>query len=307
MPLLADILLGLFTPPVGGGTLDTPTLAMSDDGDEVHATATITTSDPLATNTLYIATYDDAGSYSLPEAFTEEGNRTGDGTITVALSPGRYWAYVLSSYAGDYAMSALIYFRVSEVGVSTPTAGDVDATTALSLPRLRLMELVAACPTFQSIVGASGPDAAEDAMASVHSPYSDDHLDGDGNLTNPRPRCIINTNEFSRNKLGTAYGGSTGSLILCFEFEPKTVAGAIIDDPNERLAFFEEQIGEILDEMEARCGQDKTDGDAFFTDYDTTHLNITRLELVGGPAESNPQEERGELFLAVVFIVEYIG
>ena len=81
----------------------------------------------------------------------------------------------------------------------------------------------------------------------------------------------------------------------------------VVDDPNERLAYFEQQVGQILDEMEARVAQTKEDGTAYWTNYDFTHLNVTEMELVAGPAESNPQEERGELFLTAIFLLSYVG
>ena len=296
MSLLSDILLGLFTPAGGGGTLTSPTLSVVDNGDGATATATVAGSDTGTTNTIYVAPWDSDGAYAFADDFTDEGDRSNDGDVTLTLAPGRYWAYCVSSLAGDYGMSNFVFFRVMD--------GDAAATTNLSLPRLRLMELVAACPTFQTVVGAAG---ATEAMASIHSPYADDHCDDDGNMLAPRPRAIINTGEFARNKLGTAYGGSTGGLILSFEFHPLSVGGVVETDPNIRLEHFEEQIGQILDEMEARVGQDKGAGEDVFTDMDTTHLNVTRLELVGGPAECLQEEERGELFMAAVFVVEYIG
>ncbi len=130
------------------------------------------------------------------------------------------------------------------------------ATTNLALPRLRLMELVAACPTFRTVVGAA--DSAE-AMVHILSPYADDHLvdtmfegspvlDGAGNkvqeLKEPRPRAIINHNEYDRQLLGTAFGASKINHILCFEFLPDPAAGA---DINVGLALFEEQVGWATD------------------------------------------------------------
>ena len=190
------------------------------------------------------------------------------------------------------------------------------ATTNLALPRLRLMELVAACPTFRTVVGAA--DSAE-AMVHILSPYADDHLvdtmfegspvlDGAGNkvqeLKEPRPRAIINHNEYDRQLLGTAFGASKINHILCFEFLPDPAAGA---DINVGLALFEEQVGKILDEMEERRGADKLAGEDVFTELDSTHLNLTEYSLVMGPAESNPEEELGVLFYTLVLLVDAIG
>jgi len=192
-------------------------------------------------------------------------------------------------------------------------------TTNFSLPRIRLCELVAACPSFQQAVGVSPSSSTPqlDAMAHVLSPFSDDHV-VNGVMANPRPRATININRYTRHKRGTAFGASQGGLILCFEFLPKTEPVIIappfgtedwnIQDPNERLAHFEEQIGKILDEMEARVAQDKAPGDAIFTASEnpaTTHLNQITIDLVAGPAECNEQEEEGDLFMTAIFLVDY--
>lgn len=198
-------------------------------------------------------------------------------------------------------------------------------TTHFSLPRERLIDMIAACPTFRTVVGAV---TSAQAVEHILSPYSDDeelalddpdypagneydpeHVDYNPNLPkpirDPRPRTIINHFDFSRSKLGSAFGGTKGRLILTFEFMPVTPAPPTVYSANEELAAFEEQIGNILGEIEARSGQDKVAGEGVFTGDTTTHLNVTEITLFGGPASSYQEEQTGELFYGAIFIVEY--
>lgn len=173
-------------------------------------------------------------------------------------------------------------------------------TTNLSLPRLRLMDLVAACPTFRAIVGA-GSSAA--AMAHIHSPHTTDTIDAEtGRVTPTRPRAIVNSHEFLRNKLGTGYGASEGSLILALEVPPPPAADG---DPNKELSAAEQLFGQILDEMEARCGQDKVSGEGVYSDEGDTHLNHTRETVWSGVASNFGEEDSGKLYYGIVLIVEF--
>jgi len=193
--------------------------------------------------------------------------------------------------------------------------------TDLALPRIRLMELVAASATFRTVVGAA--DSTE-AMTHILSPYANDELqdavdefavpilDTAGNpvrvLTEPMPRCIINhVPNFTRRKYGTAFGGSNGALLMYFEFLP---SAEIADDRNLQLAHFEDLIGLIMQELEARQDTDKLTGEDVFTNGESpasTHFNIEEWSVVAGPGESIPQEEGGELFYAVGILVTFVG
>jgi hypothetical protein len=67
-----------------------PTLSLTDSGDGVHATATVSGSDTGTTNNIYTAKYGTT-------AWTLSGTRTGNGTVTLTLDNGSYWAYCDSS------------------------------------------------------------------------------------------------------------------------------------------------------------------------------------------------------------------
>jgi len=63
---------------------------LTDSGDGVHATATVSGSDTGTTNNIYTAKYGTT-------TWTLSGTRTGNGTVTLTLDNGSYWAYCDSS------------------------------------------------------------------------------------------------------------------------------------------------------------------------------------------------------------------
>jgi hypothetical protein len=96
----------LVTSSGGGDPPPEPTLAVSADG----TVATISGSDPGATNTLEAARVTGYGSYD----WTVEGSRVADGTVPMTLEPGQYFAKVTSETDGGTACSNLVFFRVGE-------------------------------------------------------------------------------------------------------------------------------------------------------------------------------------------------
>ncbi len=179
-------------------------------------------------------------------------------------------------------------------------------TTNLSLPRLRMQDLLAACPTLRNIVSPADPTSAG-AIAHVHSPYAlDTYVDPGASplvLQNPRPRATVNHGDFSREKTGATYGAGKGSLFVSFEFLPDPAA---LGDLNAELAAFEDSIGQIWDEIEARVAQDKGTNEGVYTAQNETHMNVTRYVLVDGPGQCFVEEER-ELFYGAIFLAEWIG
>jgi|GEM_PF-4190850 len=176
-------------------------------------------------------------------------------------------------------------------------------TTNFSGAMPALAELVAASATFRSVLAVASP---RQALEHIHFPYAEDRIDpaDPTRLLDPRPRCIINPCPgFARKKLGTSFGSSDGFLCLVFEFLPDSIYAG---DRDAELAAFMEQIGQIMDEIEHKAGQDKAAGEAVYTNPDFTHLNIVEYFCADGPAESVRRNEI-ELFYGVVFIVEYIG
>jgi hypothetical protein len=96
----------------GGGAIDSPVLAVADLGNGTGATATITLSDSgSVSNDVYTGSW---GGGAENVTFTLENSRTGDGTVSLTLTTGFYWAYVVSSDGSSYSVSNLVYFRVSD-------------------------------------------------------------------------------------------------------------------------------------------------------------------------------------------------
>lgn len=187
-----------------------------------------------------------------------------------------------------------------ETTLAGSTAEQVN-TTHLSLPRLRLMDLLAACPTFRAIVGES---TSTGAMQHIFSPHVNDTSDSaTGRVVPSRPRAIINHHAFTRRRSGQQYGGSDGMLMMSLEVPPPPAAGG---DSNLELSAADELFGRILDEMEERCGQTKVAGEGVMTDEDSTHLNHTVLDVAVGPSQNYREEESGEIFYGMVVLVSYV-
>lgn len=89
-----------------GSGPSTPTLSVADDGDG-SATVTVAGSSAGSTNTVYYATWD--GTAGPLGSWTSGGNRTGDGTISVASGTGLFLWYVVSSLNDQSVASDPIY------------------------------------------------------------------------------------------------------------------------------------------------------------------------------------------------------
>jgi len=92
--------------------LATPTLSCVDDEDLSGITATVSTSDAGATNTIYRSSVNgevEAGTW------TSSGSRVGDGAIAVSLTTrGYYFWYVKSVLAAESTISNLVYCPVTD-------------------------------------------------------------------------------------------------------------------------------------------------------------------------------------------------
>lgn len=86
-----------------------PTLAVADSENGTQAVATITGSTTGATNAVEVAIVGALGSVS----WTSAGSRTGNGTVTMTLARGYYWARVVSTKNDQQAVSNLVYFAVT--------------------------------------------------------------------------------------------------------------------------------------------------------------------------------------------------
>ena len=98
-------------------TPSTPSLSVTDAGDGTGATATVSGSDGVTTNTVYTTAWGAA-------AWTSGGARSGDGTVSLSLGNGRYFAYCVSAYGTAAAVSVPVLFAVTD---GTPTCLVEDA------------------------------------------------------------------------------------------------------------------------------------------------------------------------------------
>lgn len=90
----------------GGGAIASPTLAVADNGDGTGAVATITGSENgSVTNTVYVWDGD---------SWEDSGDRTGNGTVSLSLAIGKYWAYVQSDDGASFSLSNLVRFAVTD-------------------------------------------------------------------------------------------------------------------------------------------------------------------------------------------------
>lgn len=96
----------------GGGPIAACTLAVADLADGTGATATITNSHNSSTaHEIFVGQWDgELGTV----AWESEATRTGNGTASLTLATGFYWAYVASEYDDSYAISEPVYFVVTD-------------------------------------------------------------------------------------------------------------------------------------------------------------------------------------------------
>lgn len=85
----------------------TPTLTVADNGNNTGATATIASGSAIAANVVYTTPLD--GNYT----WTNSGNRSGNGTVSLTLDAGIYLAYVESTLNSQEVVSSIVPFVVT--------------------------------------------------------------------------------------------------------------------------------------------------------------------------------------------------
>lgn len=110
MSLAGLLLTGFGTSPTPAAP-DTPTLSLADNGDGTGAVATVASSSSGSSNVVSTVPVD--GDLGGGTDWTAGGSRTGDGTVSLTLDPGYYWARVVSTLNSQTAVSIPIYFVVT--------------------------------------------------------------------------------------------------------------------------------------------------------------------------------------------------
>lgn len=93
---------------VGSNPPPVPAMTVVDNHDGATALATITGSSVTAVNHVMTSVVSVAGT-----TWVDSGNRTGNGTVTLTLSPGRYWAQVKSVGPSGTSYGNVMFFTVS--------------------------------------------------------------------------------------------------------------------------------------------------------------------------------------------------
>jgi hypothetical protein len=110
-----------------------PVLSVVDHADNTGATATIAGAALGSTNTVYVQ---DFSSDWQSGQWASAGSASGSDSLTLGLAVGHYFAYVRSSLAGNTAVSAVVYFAVTD-GLESIHTRCLAATQA----RIRLLAL----------------------------------------------------------------------------------------------------------------------------------------------------------------------
>jgi hypothetical protein len=150
--------------------------------------------------------------------------------------------------------------------------------------------MVADSPMFRTVVEAANQT---EALAHVHVPYASDYVDPDTQLPeHPRPRAIVSPcSNFRLGRGGPGEWRWIGDVWFVFEFPPDP---DYLGDRHSELMWFLNVTGKIVEEMALMSGASLEDGSG-------TYANVTDFILVDGPAECEIENERGEVFYAVVW------
>ncbi len=138
----------------------------------------------------------------------------------------------------------------------------------------RLAKLVAASPTFQALVGATG---LAQALERVHFPAADE-------ATACWPRAVITpSSDWRKKRNGVGTFSGSGGLYLTFDLLVPDGEEATTD--KLQLEYVLTQLDAVTDEMLALARTDTgIVGDT------QSHLNLNELELVDGPWQDAPDE-----------------
>lgn len=128
-----------------------------------------------------------------------------------------------------------------------------------------LREMVAACATFQAVVGAASATLAKERIYYPAAEGEDEH---------PWPRAVVSHSlGFGRTRTGLATWETVGSLKLSLELiVPSEEASTVQDSYN----WFANKLGAIISEMEALSGTGEPVAGQ-------THLNLSHVMLEEGP------------------------
>lgn len=172
----------------------------------------------------------------------------------------------------------------------------IQAEGPLSWAYQGLAKLIAACPNFQTAIGAS--DAAE-ALARIHYPKVKlTSQDGDDVIAE-RPWCLITMDQTCEWNYDFATQRANGDLIVSFELP---IASDIDEDSDDALKAFANLIGLIFVDMGNLKSTPANDGSWYW--------NVTTSVTVQPPAvctySEDPNPDPDELFYAASFKISWV-
>lgn len=91
--------------------ISAPILSVVDAADGTGGTVALVSGDSLATNVVYSQNVNgELGTAN----WVSQGSRIGNGSLTLSMTPGYYWFYVVSTKASDIAVSNLVYQNLTD-------------------------------------------------------------------------------------------------------------------------------------------------------------------------------------------------
>lgn len=175
-----------------------------------------------------------------------------------------------------------------------------------------LRELLAASARFQTLVGAANATEAKDH---IYIGEARDKVDRDstGDLTDPRPRAIIEYAAESHHNSSTASFLVQGTLALTLELElPSdadfTVLGGTLGVPTDEHTWVMNQVGKILSEMKTAI---PTNGalylQATHIDQEYPPTRIARQSSITRKSDGTATATRIPYFYATVHLFRYFS
>ncbi len=167
----------------------------------------------------------------------------------------------------------------------------VTATSNLAKLVERARMIVAASSTFQTLANADDEDEALNRIhrQSVSDRFDDATASDSGSQINGWPRAVVRLMKDATQKLGSAYWGRRGSVMVLLQLEIPRDAGVTFGNIEEEELWALNQFDAIAQEIRETAGiGESVEGE--------THLNVINVEMDGPyeePRAERPQNEFG--------------
>lgn len=195
-----------------------------------------------------------------------------------------------------------------------------EARGAIARPKWLLAQLLAGCATWQRLTASLDADEAADR---IYAAEADDRTDENGRSANPRPRAIVASGRKWEAK-AISVGGfeNRGELALSIEASyddfcgmfaanlwhaehwPQQLWPEVAVSRGRQDMAFESKVGEVLDQMLARSGQQPEAGD-IANDEPQALLAVDMVTefLAPGPCPCAVDDPTGRQFGGCVYLI----